>query len=107
MKTRSASEWTLQIFEPQPGRLYNLDTTAHLTGTPRRSLLVYWKHGLIEPIVDPPYGMLYFTDESIRMIRQIEYLRLIHGINLTGVRMIFDLLGEIERLKGEMRFLRG
>jgi DNA-binding transcriptional MerR regulator len=56
--------------------------------------------------VDPGCGGYYFNDEAIRILRRIEYLRNVCGINLSGIKMILDLVNEAERLRAEVRFLR-
>jgi len=97
----------IEIFQPQPGTLYNLETTAQLAGVSRRSLLLYCRSGIIRPELQEPFGALFFNESSIRSVRRVEYLRTIHGINLTGARMILDLLEEVERLRNEVRFYHG
>jgi DNA-binding transcriptional MerR regulator len=42
--------------------------------TTRRTILVYCKHGLLTPVVDPVDNGYYFNDEAIRMLRRIEAL---------------------------------
>ncbi|HEV8543780.1 MAG TPA: chaperone modulator CbpM [Verrucomicrobiae bacterium] len=96
----------LQVFDPQPGSLYSLETVIHLTGASRRSILIYCKSGLIRPAADPKEEPLAFDEEAIYHIRRIEFLRTAHGINLAGIRMIFDLMNELRRLQHEMRFFR-
>jgi DNA-binding transcriptional MerR regulator len=96
----------LQVNEPTPGVLYSLDAVVHLTGVSRRSILVYCKSGLVRSSGDPQQGEFRFDDEAIYRIRRVENLRLVHGINLAGVRMIFELMGELERLENEIRFRR-
>jgi MerR family transcriptional regulator, heat shock protein HspR len=109
MKTRfpTSSVQALQSVDPQPGVLYTLEATAHLAGVSRRAVLVYCKSGLVQPVEQTPSSPLAFGDDAIRAIRQIEYLRSVHGINLTGVRIIFELQRDVERLREEIRFLRG
>lgn len=97
----------IEVFEPKPGALYSLDATAHLTGVSRRAVLFYCRAHLIEAVPCPPFGALYFREDAIRTIRQVEVLRRRYGINMHGVRMIFDLIQEVERLRDEMRFLKG
>jgi DNA-binding transcriptional MerR regulator len=96
---------TLQIFEPNPNIVYTIDATARLAAVPRHSILVYYKHGLLKPIIDEG-GCLYFDDESIRMLRRIEFLRIARGVNIAGIKMTLDLMKEVERLQAEVRFLR-
>ena len=104
-RVRSKEE-ALQVFDPEPGVQYTLESVAHLTGVSRRSILIYCKSGLVHARVDDEIGAMSFDDEAIYTIRRIEYLRGIHGINLAGVQMIFDLMRELRRLEEEMRFLR-
>jgi DNA-binding transcriptional MerR regulator len=95
----------IQLFEPNPQTLYTIDTTAHLAAVPRHAILVYYKHGLVAPVVDQE-GVYHFNDDAIRVLRRIEYLRSACGLNLPGIKMALDLLGEVERLQAEVRFLR-
>lgn len=96
----------IELHEPQPGVLYNLEGVVHLTGVSRRSILLYCKSGLVRALEDPEIGALAFDDEAVYAIRRIEYLRSHRGINLDGIRMIFELMHEVRRLENEMRFLR-
>ena len=102
----SEPECALQLFEPDPQAVYTIEVTAHLVDVPRRMVLVYCKLGLVSPVVDPGCGGYYFNDEAIRILRRIEYLRNVCGINLPGIKMILDLVNEAERLRAEVRFLR-
>jgi DNA-binding transcriptional MerR regulator len=96
----------MELFQPKPNVLYSLDETARLAGVPRRSILIYCRAGLIRPVVQPPYGVMKFTEEVIYTIRRIEYLRTVHGLDLAWLKIMFDLLDEVERLRAELRFLR-
>jgi DNA-binding transcriptional MerR regulator len=95
-----------ELFQPKPNVLYSLDATAHLAGVPRRSILIYCRAGLVRPVVQPPYGVMEFTEEAIYTMRRIEYLRTVHGLDLAWIKTMFDLLEEVERLRAELRFLR-
>ncbi len=96
----------MELFQPKPNVLYSLDAAAHLAGVPRRSILIYCRAGLVRPIVQPPYGVMEFTEEAIYTMRRIEYLRTVHGLDLAWIKTMFDLLDEVERLRAELRFLR-
>ncbi|HVK57777.1 MAG TPA: chaperone modulator CbpM [Candidatus Kapabacteria bacterium] len=96
----------IELHDPQPGLLYNLEGVVHLTGVSRRSVLLYCKSGLVQARQDPEIGALAFDDEAIYTIRRVEYLRSHRGINLDGIRMILELMNEVRRLEHEMRFLR-
>jgi DNA-binding transcriptional MerR regulator len=96
----------LQVFDPQPGVFYPLEVAAHLTGVSRRTILIYCRSGLICPVEPPEQSPMQFDEHAIYRIRRIEYLRTAHGINLAGIKMIFELLRDIEDLREEIRFLR-
>lgn len=102
----SLSPQSLVVFEPQPGVLYSLEATTRLAGVSRRSILIYWRAGLVRPTIQPPYGVMEFTEEAIYTLRRIEYLHTVHGLDLTWIKTIFDLHSEVERLRAEVRFLR-
>jgi DNA-binding transcriptional MerR regulator len=89
----------LQAFEPRPNALYSIESTARITHIPRRTILVYHKHGLIPSVFDPDLGY-YFDDQAIQILRFIEYLRGDCGVNLPGVKMILQLTNELERTMG-------
>jgi DNA-binding transcriptional MerR regulator len=96
----------IELFQPRPNVFYSLDATAHLVGVPRRSILIYCRAGLVRPVVQPPYGVIEFTEEAIYTMRRIEQLRTVHGLDLEWIKTMFDLLDEVERLRAELRFLR-
>jgi DNA-binding transcriptional MerR regulator len=100
------THFALELFQPRPNVLYSLDAAAHLAGVPRRSILIYYRAGLIRPVLQPPHGVMEFTEEAIHAVRRIEYLRTKHGLDLTWLKTMFDLLDEVERLRAELRFLR-
>jgi len=74
---------------------------------PRRGILLYYKRGLISPAVSPEGAGYCFNREAIRALRCIEHLRSMHGLSLNGIKMILELMNEVERLRTEVRFLRG
>ena len=96
----------IEVFQPKPNIFYSLDATAHLAGVPRRSILIYCRAGLVRPVVQPPYGVLEFTEEAIYTVRRIEHLRAVHGLDMAWLKTLFDLFDEVERLRAELHFLR-
>jgi DNA-binding transcriptional MerR regulator len=94
----------IQLLEPDPEAVYTIEAVEQLVNIPRRTILIYYKHGLVSPVVDPACGGYYFNDEAIRALRRIEYLRQVCGINMPGIRMILDLMNEVERLRAELIF---
>jgi DNA-binding transcriptional MerR regulator len=102
----SPQSMAMDLFQPKPNVLYSLDETARIVGVSRRSILIYCRAGLIQPVIQPPYGVMGFTEEAIYTLRRIEYLRTVHGLDLVWIKAMLDLLDEVERLRVELRFLR-
>ena len=96
----------LQLFEPDARAVYTLDAVANLTQVRRRLIVVYCKHGLVSPVMDPVCSGWYFNDEAIRILRRIEDLRTSYGLNLVGIKLIMDLSREVDRLHEELNFRR-
>jgi DNA-binding transcriptional MerR regulator len=98
--------FALELFQPGPNVVYTLDVTAHLAGVPRRSILAYYRAGLVRPVFQPPYGVMTFTEEAIYTVRRIEHVRTARGADVALIKTVFDLVDEVERLRAEVRFLR-
>ena len=93
----------VQVFRPRPDAVYNIEAAAHLARVPRRTVLVYCKHHLVSPVEDARWGNYYFDDEAVRRLRSIESLRARFGLNIEGLKFIFRLLEEMERLRYEQQ----
>jgi len=98
---------SIQLFEPDSNAVYTIEAAEHIARVPRRLIAVYYKHGLVSPVVDPYCGGFYFNDEGIRTLRRIESLRTACGVNLAGIKLILGLMNEVEYLRAEVRFRRG
>ena len=96
----------LELFEPAPETVYSIEEAARLAQLPRRLIVVYSRHGLVSPAVDPDLSGWYFDDEGIRTLRRIERLRSSLGMSLMAVKLVLELGQEVERLRQEVRFLR-
>lgn len=104
--TKKESVRAVQPSEPRPDVVYTLETAAHLAKVTRRAILVYSKHGLISPAMDPQEVGYYFDNEAIRALQRIAFLRNDCGINLRGTQIIMKLMDEVEQLQNELRFRR-
>lgn len=90
----------VQRFEPETDVVYTIEAAGHIAHTPRRTILMYYKMGLISPVSDPVREGYYFDAEAVRTLRRIEFLRSDCGVNLAGIKMILRLLDEVERRSG-------
>jgi DNA-binding transcriptional MerR regulator len=93
-------------FQPAPDALYSLEVTAQLAGLPRRTILLYCRARLVQPVFQAPYGAMAFSEEAIYTLRRIEHLRAARGLDLAWIKHWLELLDELERLRAELRFHR-
>ncbi len=96
-KARKDYIGAVQRFEPESDVVYSIEDAGHIAHTPRRTILLYYKLGLISTASDPVREGYYFDAEGIRTLRRIEFLRSDCGVNLAGIKMILRLLDEVER----------
>ncbi len=89
------------------GEFYSLTTAARLAGIHPERLRYYCRIGLLSGFPDPEESGPRFTDHSVYEIRRIEFLRREHGVNLSGIRIILDLMRRNEILTETLRFHRG
>jgi len=105
-KAKSGESTALQVFEALAEDVYSIESVVHLTQTPRHQIAVYCRLGLISPVTAPERDGWWFDQEAIRALRRIESLRVDYDLNLAGLRVISELLREVEHLREEMRALR-
>lgn len=91
----------VQVFHAGPNTVYNIETVAHLTRVPRRTILLYCKHHLVSPLDDVRWGNYYFNHETVQRLRNIENIRVRFGVNIEGLKFIVHLLEEMDRLRYE------
>lgn len=83
------------LYEPDERTTYTLETVAEITGVSSQTILHYREHGLLR---SPEYD-----DEALHTLRRIDYLRSTCEANLTGIRLMLDLLDQVEQLQAELR----
>ena len=94
------------VFEPDMDASYTLDVTAEMTGVSSTTILRYREEGLIPQAMASESGELHFNDDALRRLRRIEYLRTTQEISESGIRLVCDLVDEIERLQADLRLRR-
>jgi DNA-binding transcriptional MerR regulator len=76
---------------------YTLELLAEITGVSTQTIVQYQEHGLIRPPLD---------DETVRILRRNEHLREMCEVNLAGLKLMNELLNEVEQLRSELRTYR-
>jgi len=80
--------------------VYVISIAASLAGCHPRTLRIYEEEGLLDPVRTDTNIRLY-SDDDLERVRAIRYLTQTRGVNLAGVKLLFqlrdaaDLLGEI------------
>jgi DNA-binding transcriptional MerR regulator len=88
----------LPLYEPNADATYQLDIVAKLTGISSQTIVHYQEQGLIrETDLD---------DEVVHTLRRIEHLKQTCELNLSGLRLILDLMDQVEELKTALRARR-
>ena len=92
----------LPLFEPDPEATYTLEVVAELCGISTQTVLHYQEQGLL-PRTPRPAS---YTDEALRALRRIEDLRTHYEMNLEGIKLMLQLMDDLERLQRDLRSRR-
>jgi DNA-binding transcriptional MerR regulator len=87
--------------------IHSLEAAARFADVHPEMLRYYCRIGLLgeeraRPDIEPS-----FDDDALYELRRFEHYRRHHGVDRQTLRLIFGLRREVERLKTELRFLRG
>lgn len=95
------------LVEPKLDAVYTLDVVAELTGVSSQTILFYHEQGLVpRAATHASADERVFDDEALRAIRRLEHLRTELELKEPALRLMVNLLGEIERLRAEVRSRR-
>jgi DNA-binding transcriptional MerR regulator len=94
------------LIEPKFDATYTLDVVAQITGVSSQTILFYHEQGLVPAVEASPADEHYFDDEALRAIRRLEHLRTELELKEPALRLMVNLLTELERLRGEARSRR-
>src|SRR3954454_774376 len=81
-----------------------ISVAADLAGMHPQTLRIYEARGLITPQRSPKNTRLY-SPEDVERLRRIQELTTELGMNLAGVEKVFELEGEMDRMRRRMRAL--
>ncbi|RYD49752.1 MAG: MerR family transcriptional regulator [Verrucomicrobiaceae bacterium] len=92
---KPSSDQDLPLYDANEQATYSLDIVAELTGVSSQTILRYQEQGLIhEKNLD---------DEAVHTLRRIEHLRCTCETNDSGLRLILNLMDEVDRLRAALR----
>lgn len=84
--------------QPDESR-YDLEVVAELTGIHPQAILDYQEQGLLQTV--EPDGN--YNDESVYTLRLIEQLRSTCEANPSGIKLILELIDEVDCLRSALR----
>ena len=93
----------LPVYDGESDTYYSIEVIADLAGVNPQTVLHYQEQGFIRPAARDAGDAALFDVECLRQLRRIEHLRATCEINDTGLKLILDLLHEIECLREERR----
>jgi MerR family transcriptional regulator, repressor of the yfmOP operon len=91
------------VFEAETDTCYSIEVIAELAGLSPRTVHYYQERGYIRPASRDAKNAALFDVECLRQLRRIGHLRATCGTNHAGLKLILDLLHEIECLREERR----
>jgi len=81
--------------------VYYISVVAEMVEIHPQTLRMYERMGLITPCRTANNIRLY-SDADVQRVRRIQHLTQGLGVNLAGVELIFNLLGEMEKMHEEL-----
>jgi hypothetical protein len=92
--------------DPPGDNVYSIETLAQVTHLSHDRIVLYLHHGLIQaaPGASDDFS---FDETTVLRLRRIAFLHAEYGLNDAGLRHFAALLDEVDRLREEVRFLRG
>ncbi len=81
--------------------VYYISVVAEMVDIHPQTLRMYERMGLITPCRTANNIRLY-SDADVQRVRRIQHLTQGLGVNLAGVELIFNLLGEMEKMHEEL-----
>jgi DNA-binding transcriptional MerR regulator len=96
----------VRVAEAAPA-IYSLEAAARFAGVHPELLRYYCRLGLFGEERADPDSEPMFDDDALYELRRFEHYRRHHRVDRPTLRLICGLTRQVERLRAEVRFLRG
>jgi DNA-binding transcriptional MerR regulator len=93
----------LPVYEAETDTRYSIEVIAELAGVNSQTVLHYQEQGFIRPSTRDSDDAAVFDVECLRQLRRIAHLRTTCEMNDAGLKLMLDLMHEIECLREERR----
>lgn len=94
------------VYEVESDIFYSIEVIAELAGVSTQTVVHYQEQGFFRHSSLDEGNAEMFDVEFLRQLRRIEHLRTTCEMNDTGLKLMLDLLHEIECLREESRQMR-
>lgn len=94
------------VYDAETDLHYSIEVIAELAGVNPHTVIHYQEQGFFRPSSRDEENAEMFDVEFLRQLRRIEHLRTTCEMNDSGLKLMFDLLHEIESLREESRQIR-
>ncbi|HEY1355407.1 MAG TPA: helix-turn-helix transcriptional regulator [Solirubrobacterales bacterium] len=85
--------------------VFMISVAAELAQMHPQTLRMYEARGLIEPKRSPKNTRLY-SQRDVELLRRIQQMTTVQGLNLAGVETVLELERKVERMKSELERMR-
>lgn len=87
--------------QKREARTFLISVAAELAGMHAQTLRTYDRLGLVSPVRSPGGGRRY-SERDVELLREIQRLSQIEGVNLAGIKRIIELSNEVEVLQSRV-----
>jgi DNA-binding transcriptional MerR regulator len=104
--SHETKEYTrLTVINPDTGKLFDVRTAAEYTAVDPDGIRTYCREGLIRATRYEEDGEPLFDEDGIYWLRRIQNLRTEMRLEGPSLRIVLDLMQEVERLRQQLRRL--
>jgi DNA-binding transcriptional MerR regulator len=101
--SRETEYMRLTVINPEAGKLYDVRAVAEFTAVDPDGIRTYCREGLVRVIEYKENGEPLLDEDGIYWLRRIQDLRTEMRLEGPVLRIVLDLMQEVERLRQELR----
>jgi hypothetical protein len=101
--SRETEYMRLTVINPEAGKLYDVRAVAEFTAVDPDGIRTYCREGFVRVIEYKENGEPLLDEDGIYWLRRIQNLRTEMRLEGPVLRIVLDLMQEVERLRQELR----
>lgn len=95
----------LPVYDAETDSCYSIEVIAELAGVDAQTILHHQEQGFIRPATRDAGDAARFDVECLRQLRRISHLRTACEMNDAGLKLMLELMRQVEGLRDELRKL--